>query len=541
MCQHHRPRAPHAGRAISLAHGAEHDRDHAAWSRRTFLTRSGLAAGGTAFLLGGVPVHATSGSSLLHLLARYGGDRVLVLVQMAGGNDGLNTVVPVTNDLYYQRRPNIAVPAANTVRLSGDYGLHGAMQAAEPLWGDGHLAVLQTVGYPDHDLSHFRSTDIWATASGADEVLDSGWTGRYLDHAYPDYVTNPPEYPVAVRIGGASALLLRGESTSMGMSFSDADQLLQLATTGQFYDEGDVPPNTFGQELSFIRSVYNASLRYRDSVVEAANAATNAVEYPGGELGSSLAVVARLIKGGLPSRLYVVQHGGFDTHSDQPSRQPELLQALAESLAAFDADLADGGRRDTVISMTFSEFGRRVEENGSFGTDHGTAAPLFLAGGGVAGGLFGDGPDLADLDGNGNLHHSVDFRQVYATLLLQWFGVPRPQVDAILGGAFPILDFVGNPVSTAPGAAPVAALLEPPYPNPFRGSTTVAFSLDRPGPVTLTVTDARGRLVARLASGPRTAGRHTVPFRAAGLPSGVYHLRLETARGAQSRPVTVVR
>src|SRR5690606_20064178 len=135
--------------------------------------------------------------------------------------------------------------------------------------------------------------------------------------------------------------------------------LLQLATTGQFYDEADVPATEYGEELSFIRSVYNASLRYRDTVVEAANAGTNAAEYPAGELGSSLAVVARLIKGGLPSRLYVVEHGGFDTHSNQTSQQAVLLQRLAESLAAFDADLADGGRRDTVMSMTFSEFGRR--------------------------------------------------------------------------------------------------------------------------------------------------------------------------------------
>jgi uncharacterized protein (DUF1501 family) len=537
MCQPHRPRS---SRAISLAHGAEHDRDHAAWSRRAFLTRTAAAAGGAAFLLGGVPVHATSGTSLLRLLARHGGDRVLVLVQMAGGNDGLNMVVPVRNDLYYQRRPTIAVPLSNTFRLSDDYGLHAAMQAAEPLWGGGHLAVVQTAGYPEHNLSHFRSTDIWATASDADETLASGWTGRYLDYEYPDYVAAPPEYPVAVRIGGASALLLRGEETAMGMSFSDADQLLQLATTGQFYDEGDVPPNTYGEELAFVRSVYNASLRYRDTVVNAANAAANAVEYPDGELGSSLAVVARLIKGGLSSRLYVVQHGGFDTHSFQTSSQPVLLQRLGEALAAFDADLADGGRSDDVIAMTFSEFGRRVEENGSQGTDHGTAAPLLLAGGGVAGGLFGDGPDLADLDDNGNLRHSVDFRQVYATLLRDWFGVPQAETDAILGGFFPLLGFVGSPVAVEP-ARPAAAGLEAPYPNPFRGATTVAFTLDRPGPVALTVSDTRGRLVARLAHGPFTAGRHAVPFRAAGLPGGVYHLRLETARGVHSRPVTVVR
>ena len=293
-------------------------------------------------------------------------DRVLVLIQLGGGSDGLNVVVPVTNDRYYQLRPTIAVQPANTFALDSDFGLNGVMGSLESMWGEGQMAVVHAVGYPDHNLSHFRSTDIWASASGSDETLNTGWTGRYLDEEYPDYVSNPPEYPVALRIGGATGMLLRGGATTMGMSFSNASQFDQLAATGELYDESDVPDNVFGEELAFVRSVYNASLRYVEAVIDAADAGTNDpnAAYPGGGLGDSLAIVARLIKGGLQSRLYVVHHGGFDTHSNQNGSQPGLLQALAEAASAFQTDLEAGGRDEDVLTMTFSEFGRRVEENG---------------------------------------------------------------------------------------------------------------------------------------------------------------------------------
>lgn len=541
MCDHDHSHT--CNRSIAIEDGAAHDHDHAAWSRRDFLTHTAAAAGGTAFLLGSTPVYASSSTSLLRALANMDTDRVLVLIQLGGGSDGLNVVVPVTNDRYYQLRPTIAVQPANTFALDSDFGLNGVMGSLESMWGEGQMAVVHAVGYPDHNLSHFRSTDIWASASGSDETLNTGWTGRYLDEEYPDYVSNPPEYPVALRIGGATGMLLRGGATTMGMSFSNASQFDQLAATGELYDESDVPDNVFGEELAFVRSVYNASLRYVEAVIDAADAGTNDpnAAYPGGGLGDSLAIVARLIKGGLQSRLYVVHHGGFDTHSNQNGSQPGLLQTLAEAASAFQTDLEAGGRDEDVLTMTFSEFGRRVEENGSQGTDHGTAAPLFLFGGGVVGGLYGDGPDLINLDNNGNLFHTTDFRSVYATVLQQWFGLSAGVSDTILGGNFSPLGLVtvgaANPVPSIPSQF----ALEPPYPNPFAYSTTIAFALDRPSQVRLTVLDARGRVVSRLTDGPRTAGRHTVRFDAYDLPSGTYFARLETASGSKTQPVTVVR
>ncbi|NNF57114.1 MAG: hypothetical protein HKN04_02635, partial [Rhodothermaceae bacterium] len=296
MCDRHHHATP---RAIGLEHGEAHDKDHATWSRREFMSRSAAVAGGTAFMLGGMPVHATSGSSLLQALARLDTNRILVLIQLGGGNDGLNTVIPRTNDIYYQRRPTIAIPSNEAVVLNDDYGLHPSMQAMESLWGDGYLSVVHSVGYPDPNLSHFRSTDIWATASSSNEIRYDGWTGRYIDSEFPNYAGDPPDFPVAIRIGGASELLMRGSTSALGMSFSDAGQIDQLADSGELYDESDVPNNFFGQELSFVRSVYNAALRYRDAVVAATEAGTNDAEYPGGGFADSMAAVARLIKGDL--------------------------------------------------------------------------------------------------------------------------------------------------------------------------------------------------------------------------------------------------
>lgn len=492
-------------------------------------------------MLGSTPVQATSSTSLLQALAQLDTSRVLVLIQLGGGNDGLSMVVPVTNDRYYQLRPTIAVQENNTFALDDEYGLNGMMSSLQPLWGEGLMGVVHAVGYPDHSLSHFRSTDIWASASGSDEVLNSGWTGRYLDTEYPNYVSDPPEFPVAIRIGGATGLLLRGENATMGMSFSNPGQFEQLETTGELYDENDVPDNEFGEELSFIRSVYNAALRYRDIVIDAAEAGTNDVAYGGSRLEESLAIVARLIKGGLQSHLYVVQHGGFDTHSNQSNSQPGLLQTLADAVAAFTEDLEIGGRDEDVLTMTFSEFGRRVEENGSMGTDHGTAAPLLVFGGGVEGGIFGDGPDLIDLDNSGNMHHTTDFRDVYATVLQHWFGLEQNTSNTILGGSYAPIGFVANPATSIAPTAPASFSLEPAYPNPFNYSTTITFALDRPGHIRLTVLDVRGRTVSRLADRPYTAGRHSVRLDAHEISSGTYFVQIETETGTQTQPVTVVR
>ncbi len=541
MCDHHHAPPSAEDRAIALEHGRAHDRDHAAWSRRDFLTRTSVAAGAAPFLLGSRQVQAFGHSPLLQRLARLTGGRSLVIVQMAGGNDGLNTIVPVTNDRYYQVRPTIAIPQAQTVALDGDTGLHPAMASLEPMWGDGQLAVVQTVGYPSHNLSHFRSTDIWASGSSSGDVVRSGWTGRYFDSRFPDYASEPPDFPVAIRIGGATSTLMRGADLTMGMSLSNARQLADLAEDGVVYDEAEVPAGAHGDELAFIRSIFNASFRYRDAVVSAAELGVNRTEYPAGSFAETLAVIARLIKGDLGARLYVLQIGGFDTHSNQLDRQGAILGRLAEGMSAFYADLAADSAADDVLAMTFSEFGRRVEQNGSAGTDHGTAAPMMLFGGGVTGGLYGDAPDLLDLDNAGNLRHSVDFRQVYATLLSHWFGLSSSEAEQILFDDFETLPFVANPVAGEPAPAAPDFVLDGNHPNPFRGETTVRFRLAEAGPVRLRVFDVRGRAVRTLTDRPLSAGAHAVAFDARDLPSGTYVYRLDTRRGTASRPMMLVR
>ncbi len=545
MCDHH-PRPPAVapprpdGRAIALEHGRDHDRDHALWTRRDFVTRTSLAAG-AAFVLGGRPVQALSHGSLLRRLARSGEGRTLVLVQMAGGNDGLNTVVPYTADPYFQARPTIAIPSGQVIPLGDDLGLHPALSPLEGLWDQGEMAVLNAVGYPNHNLSHFRSTDIWASGSGASDVVRTGWTGRYVDAEFPDYAGDPPDFPVALRIGGASPTLLRGQDATLGMSLANPGQLSQLAADGTLYDESDVPATVHGDELAFVRGIYNASLRYRDAVVDASEAGQNAVAYPAGGFAESLAVIARLVKGGLGARLYVLQLGGFDTHSDQLSRHQQLLGRLADGMAAFYADLAADAVDEEVLAMTFSEFGRRVDENGSNGTDHGTAAPLFLFGSGLNGGLYGDAPDLLDLDNSGNLRHSTDFRAVYATVLRHWFGVTAAEAEAILFGDFEPMGFVAQPVANEPAAARPGLALDGNYPNPFSAETTVRYRLREGGPVRLRVFDMRGREVRTLVDARQAAGAHEARFTAGDLPSGTYLLRLDTAAGRATHPMTLVR
>lgn len=541
MCTH----GHHNGRrAIAIADGKRHADDHATWTRRDFLTQTAAIAGGAAFMLGGMPAFAASHSPFLNALASTPTDRSLVLIQLAGGNDGFNMVVPVTDANYHAARPILRLGASQTVALAGssDFALNPGMSALGSRWADGGMAIVHGVGYPDHSLSHFRSTDIWASASPSNQSWRDGWTGRYVDQAFPDHISNPPEFPVAVRIGGASATLLRGQAGALGMSFSDAGQVERLATTGQFFDEGNVPDTAYGAELSFLRGVYNSGLRYRDAVVSAAQAGANTADYPGQSLAQSLAAVARLIKGGLGSRLYVVQLGGFDTHANQMANHESLLRTLSESVTAFYDDLAADGHGERVLTMTFSEFGRRLGENGAAGTDHGTAAPLMVFGGTVAGGFYGPPANLAALDPNGNPAHTTDFRQIYADVLTSWFGLEASATASVLGGSFSPLGFLGSaPTSTAAQPGGTDLRLDGVAPNPIRRTGRVQFALGRPQSIRLSLVDPRGRTVRSLADGAFPAGAHAIQLDATGLAAGTYLLLLSSEAGRETRPVTIVR
>ncbi|MGB3542934.1 DUF1501 domain-containing protein [Rubrivirga sp.] len=546
MCDHHDHPAPK--RAIALEDGRDHDRDHVAWSRRDFMTGATAAAAG-AFLLGtganAQTVRASSHTSLLRSLGERETDRVLVIIQLGGGNDGLNMVVPHSSDAYYRRRPSIGQARSSLMMLDGDYGLNGAMSSLEGTWGDGDLAVIHSAGYPNHSRSHFQSTDVWASGTGRNEPVSSGWTGRYVDRAFPSHVSEPLPYPVAIRIGGASSLLVRGSGGSLGMSFSNANQFDRLAQTGQFYDESNVPNTLAGDELRFVREIYNSGLRYRDAVYNASQAGKNDGEagYPGGGLASSLASVARLIKGGLPSKMYAVSIGGFDTHSNQLNRQPGLLRQIADSVRAFYADLEAEGQR--VLTMTFSEFGRTTNENGAAGTDHAEASPMMVFGAGVGGGLYGDGPAsvLANLDARENaLPMSVDFRRVYASVLGDWFGLEDEDTSAVLGDFSPLQGLVADPFTVDTGDVLEAQGLRLSVaPNPVVSRARVEVALDEPALVTLEVVDLQGRTVRVLADRALPAGVADVDLEVDGLAAGLYLVRLRTPRASRTVTITVVR
>jgi len=534
---------PHSQRAIALEHGTAHDHDHALWTRRDFLVRSGLtAAAGGALVVGGAPVRALGRSALLEHLAHAETDRVLVLIQLNGGNDGLNTIVPYTNDIYYNARPTLAIAPDDVTPLDDAYGFHPALNSLESAWGEGQMAVLHNVGYPDPDLSHFRGTDIWVTASDADEVLDTGWVGRQLQVDFPDFYGEPPPQPPAVQIGASTPLLFQGANANYALSLTDPALLEQIVQFGGVYDPDDVPPTTYGSELAYIRNVANTAFLYLDAVQAAADEGSNTTEYPDGRLGESLAATARLIKGRLGARIYLVALDGFDTHAAQPDLHHALLSQLADAVAAFYTDLGASDDDQRVLMATFSEFGRRIEENGSDGTDHGTAAPLFAFGPAVEGGFYGDGPDLANPDIVGNIVHSTDFRAVYASLLQLWFDLDAALVTELLGGSFDPIPFVNaSPVAADGAAPPVSFGLEANYPNPFRSVTTVAFSLTQPSDVRLRIYDTGGRLVTTLADGRFDAGTHTARFDGSALPSGTYHCVLDSAEGRRSHSMTLIR
>ncbi len=538
-----------ARRGSCLEDGCAHAEDHQRWTRRDFLAGLGLTAGGS-LMVGATPVTALGHSSLLGQLHHASSDRILVIIQLFGGNDGLNTIVPKEDDRYYNVRPTLAIPKQATLPLTSELGLHPAMLAVRDLYQSGEMAIVQSVGYKDASLSHFRGTDVWLSGSDSDTYLNTGWTGRQLEMAYPNFDVQPTSYPPAVQIGGLGTLLFTGSQRDMGISVTNPALFSRLANSGKYYDEQQVPATPFGEEMAYVRRVANDTFRYGRAIQGASSVGINHVQYPGQNyLAQNLAIVARLIKGGLGSHIYHVGIGGFDTHGSQGGINgvhATLLTRLSEAVEAFLRDIAAGGRRDDVLVMTFSEFGRRVEQNGSSGTDHGTAAPLFLFGPGTIGGLYGNTPSLTDLDNNGNLKYETDFKAIYSTVLQHWFGFSLSASAAVLGHSYDPLALVRDPsdvlvTDRSRTVLPESFVLDQNYPNPFNPTTTIPYVMRQQGPVRLDVFDVAGRHVRMLLDTVVPAGAHTVAFDGSGLASGVYHYRLRTPEGVLSRQMALVR
>ena len=347
-------------------------------------------------------------------------DRILVVVQLSGGNDGLNTVVPHTDDAYYRARPRIGLKKDRLLTLTDDIALNDKLAPFKGLYDQGKLALIQGVGYPNPDRSHFRSMEIWHTASDSDQFLGHGWIGRYFDNCCSG--TARPQAGLALgkerpqAFDGTRGLGIACENpTTFGWKEGNgADKL----TSFQAVNAAEATSNT---TLDFLRHVTHDAIMSAGEVRKAA-------EQSGAKRGESpLQTVASLIKGGLATRIYYVSVGGFDTHAGQLGRQDNLLDRVAKSIGDFQATLERDGTADRVVTMVFSEFGRRVGENASAGTDHGTAAPMFLVGNRVKAGIHGVAPSLTDLD-EGDLKYTTDFRSVYAGVLENWFEVDSASV-----------------------------------------------------------------------------------------------------------------
>ncbi|MEL6672749.1 MAG: DUF1501 domain-containing protein [Bacteroidota bacterium] len=362
--------------------------------------------------------------------------KVLVMVQFSGGNDGLNMVVPYSNDIYYQNRPGIAIKSDEVFRMNDDLGLHPKMEGLHQLYDDGALSVVNGVGYPNPNRSHFRSMDIWHTASDAHEFLSSGWVGRYLDSACQKGKTLPY---TALEIDDTLSLALKGQQLK-GLAVKQPQSLYKttqepfIQALARQQMQADVSSPLAYLHKTLIETTTSASY-----VHEKAKVYKTEVDYPDHEFGQKLKTMAKLIVSQSDTRIYYVSISGFDTHVSQPGQHGNLLKKYSSGLAAFVEDLKRNNRFEDVMIMTFSEFGRRVKQNAGRGTDHGTANNVMLISGGLKKpGIYNAPSDLADLV-DGDLKHKVDFREIYTTLLDKWLEV---DAEAILGRKFSQLGMV---------------------------------------------------------------------------------------------------
>lgn len=362
------------------------------------------------------------------------GDKILVIVQLSGGNDGLNTLVPYTNGAYYAARPTIAVDKKDVLTLSSELGLHPSLKPLMKLWDNGQLGLVQGVGYPNPNRSHFESMAIWHTADPSAKESE-GWIGRFADkYGDPFCATN---------FGSIKPKALESSSVILPSIASVDNFALKLEPKlgAAFREMLSYPVEGYSDKgkTDLLRKNTLSMLENTARVQKNLQRYKNGVAYPKSGLGNNLRDVARLIASEIGLRVYYVQQGGYDTHAAQPEDHPRLLNDLASALSAFRADLETQGKEQDVLVLGFSEFGRRVSENASAGTDHGKASIMFTLGSGVRGGIYGTAPDLEKLD-DGDLRYSTDFRSVYATALEKWLGVSG---STVLGKDFGSVPFLG--------------------------------------------------------------------------------------------------
>jgi uncharacterized protein (DUF1501 family) len=418
------------------------------------------------------------------------------------------------------------------------------MQGAQRIFDKDKMSIVQSVGYPQPDFSHFRSMDIWMSASDSNQVLTTGWVGRYLDKRFPkfpdDYPNATMKDPLAIQIGPLVSLAFMGPAVSMGMAVTNPSTFYDLLDNAV----GSVPNTPAGEELAYIRLLAQQTNEYADVIKDAAGKGTNkSTKYPSGvrsaDLSEQLKIVARLVHGGLQTPVYMVSIGGFDTHSAQvdtndtsQGAHADLLSQLSVAMEAFQDDLELLGISDRVVTMTFSEFGRRVQSNGSDGTDHGAAAPMMVFGDAVQPGIIGNNPSIpSSTTVNDNVPMQFDFRQVYASVLQDWFELNPTDIKAILGTDYNTLPIFKNNLAQLDQFAEYMTQISlvGVYPNPAVTYAKVQYRTDAGGQLQLALYEPSGRLLTRYFNKNHAAGSYEYELDIRGLAPGNYIIQLKSS------------
>jgi uncharacterized protein (DUF1501 family) len=586
-------------------------------SRRDFLKTLPLALS-VPFSLGGIPVRVMADNSLTRMAAGSDNDRVLIILQMHGGNDGLNALIPVDQyELYYSKRSNIAIPAQNRTRgyipldstqpLEQQVGLHPDMQSMKAMYDQGYVSVVQGVSYKKNNGSHFRGRDIWFMGGSADEYLQSGWVGRYLQSEYapltypenfplvkgqdPNDPNNEMLDPLAIEMGNDLSLIFHQQGNiPTSIAFTDAAAFAELVGGLEgFVDEqidprGLPPPHLQGspyyKELDWILSLEDKTKDYAARLGEVYNRGkdmqgfsayptTYPYNAPQGSLHNSLSwqlqIVAKLLSGGCKTKVFLVKIGGFDTHAGQVETYDStmgghaaLLYHITSAMQAFQQDLRIRGLEDRVLTLTTSEFGRRISSNGSYGTDHGTAGPMFIFGKGVKPGIHGEAFKVTNNGAGDNLEMQHDYRVVYANIMRDWMLVDDARLDKIFpnttdpskgimtggtsdGENFSELPIASQTIVSADGFIGERFAMEDIFPNPAKENITIKFRINSTNFVNLNIFDHQGKKIRTVAEKVFHPGAHELRVDVSAFTEGMYICELKCGFFKDSKKLAIVK
>jgi uncharacterized protein (DUF1501 family) len=513
-------------------------------NRRDFIKLSSIATASLPIALSGFPIFAKEKPAAYQFSTEN--DNILVLIQLQGGNDGLNTVFDLNQyDNLQNVRSNIIIPENDLLTVNGTTRFHPSMSGLKAIWDQEKLGVIQNVGYPDQNRSHFRSTDIWNSASSVNDYISSGWIGRFFDVNHATFPENYPNEnnpdPFAITIGRVVSETCQGINSNFSMALEDPEN----PGTALVSNTGNIPDNCYGDALGFVNDTIKQTNAYAEVIKNASSSGNNlSTKYNNSSLSEKLKQVAKLISGGLKTKVYVVQLGGFDNHDNQvvegvtkTGKHADLLEQLSDAMAAFQDDLKLLNIEDKVLGMTYSEFGRRIRSNAGLGTDHGTAAPLFVFGNCAKNQVLGDAPEIdTQVDEKEGVQMQFDFRNIYSTILTDWLGATKQESTSILFDEFDALPLFKSGCSVALSTDDI--LLEKSeikvFPNPTSDFINIKFfgTNER---TRITLYNSLGAVVKEISRKNYSSIQHSIKIDVQSLPKGNYFIHYQTKGSSKTK------